>query len=60
MDKLLKREVEPPQKPVATSDYLKFFNAKADPKDLTETYVPAENIKRIDDADKQKKFAGFD
>lgn len=47
IEKLARKEVEPPYKPEVSTDFLdtKFFNAKADPKDLTETFVPEVKVR---------------
>lgn len=51
---------EPPFKPELSSDFLdvKFFNAKSDAKDLSETYVPDANVRKIEKHKDQ--FKDFD
>lgn len=56
--KLERKEVEPPFKPDVSADFSKFFNVKSDAKDLTETYVPEVNIRKIEKAKDQ--FKDFD
>lgn len=54
------KEVEAPFKPDISGDQLdvKFFNAKNDPKDLTETYVPEAKIRKVERA--KDMFKDFD
>ena len=54
------KEFEAPFKPEISSDTLdvKFFNAKSDPKDLTETYVPEAKIRKVEKA--RDMFKDFD
>lgn len=54
------KEVEAPFRPELSADQLdvKFFNAKSDPKDLTETYVPEAKIRRVEKA--KDMFKDFD
>ncbi len=50
----------PPYKPEVSSDHIdvKFFNARSDVKDLTETYIPEANIRRIEK--NKDQFKDFD
>ncbi len=52
--------MEPPFKPEISADQLdtKFFNAKSDVKDLTETYVPEAKIRKVEKFKDQ--FKDFD
>lgn len=56
--KLERKEVDPPFKPDVSADFSKYFNVKSDAKDLTETYVPEINIRKIEKAKDQ--FKDFD
>lgn len=58
MVKLARKEVDPPFKPDVSADFSKYFNVKSDAKDLTETYVPEINIRKIEKAKDQ--FIDFD
>jgi len=52
--------MDPPFKPEISADQLdiKFFNAKSDAKDLTETYVPEAKIRKVEKFKDQ--FKDFD
>ena len=50
IEKVEAKSVEPPFKPEVSQDQLdvKYFNAKSDAKDLTETYVPEAKIRKVE------------
>jgi hypothetical protein len=52
--------LDAPFKPELSTETLdvKFFNAKSDPKDLTETYVPEAKIRKVEKA--KDMFKDFD
>ena len=60
MEKLEKKQVVPPFKPEISKEFLdtKFFNVKGEAKDLSETYVPEANIRKIEKA--KDAFKDFD
>ncbi len=52
------KTIPPPFKPEVAENSYEFFNVKQDNKDLTETYIPEQNIRKIEKA--QQQFAGFE
>jgi hypothetical protein len=50
LKKLEAKMIEAPYKPEISTDFVdvKYFNAKNDAKDLTETYVPEAKIRKIE------------
>ncbi len=60
LESLEKKTLPPPFKPELSKDVLdtKFFNVKGEAKDLTETYVPEANIRKIEKA--KDAFKDFD
>lgn len=60
LKKLETKVFEAPFKPEISSDFVdvKYFNAKNDAKDLTETYVPEAKIRKIEKF--QDQFKDFD
>jgi hypothetical protein len=50
LDAVEGKTMDPPFKPEISQDQLdiKFFNAKSDAKDLTETYVPEAKIRKVE------------
>lgn len=60
MDRLYLKEMPAPFKPDLADDHIdvKFFNAKNDAKDLSETFIPEAKIKKVEKFKDQ--FKDFD
>lgn len=60
LEKLLIKEIEAPFKPEISSDVVdtKYFNAKNDAKDLTETFIPEAKMRKVEKFKDQ--FKDFD
>jgi hypothetical protein len=60
LEQLLDQTMEPPFKPELSADVLdvKYFNAKNDVKDLTETFIPEAKMRKVEKFKDQ--FKDFD
>ena len=60
LEKLLVKEIEAPFKPEISSDTVdtKYFNAKSEAKDLTETFIPEAKMRKVEKFKDQ--FKDFD